>query len=147
METVHGQRVLALSDARFGRLIEVCDGRGFVESVERSPDVLPGLLGVADGLLVLKGMGAISGDPELLIRLSIPFGKEVEDYALTSNRMSLLHPASTRIIRISNRPPMSFEPPGPPDPPRTAEGGLPIGFPHRRGWHTDQRTRGANLLK
>ncbi len=141
METVYGQRVLPLPDARFGRLIEVADGRGFVESVECSPDVLPGLLCEADGLLVLKGMGAISGDPELLIRLSIPFGKEVEDYALTSNRLNLLHSASTRIIRISNRPPMNFEPPEPPDPPRTAVGGLPISFPHRRGWHTDQSFR------
>ncbi len=141
MERALGHAVRSLPGARFGRLIEVDDGRHFVDSAERAPDVLPGLLGEADGLLVLKGMDAISADPDLLVRLSVPFGKEVEDYAATSNRHNLLHPASSRIIRISNRPPMNFAPPEPPDPPRTADGRLPVRFPHRRGWHTDQSFR------
>ncbi len=114
MEWVHGRKVLPLPGANFGRLIAVDDAESFVNAVERSPDVLSALLCEAGGLLVLKGMGAISGQPELLVRLSHPFGTEVEDYALTSNRHNLLHPASSRIIRISNRPPMNFEPPGPP---------------------------------
>ena len=128
MDWVHGRKVLPLPGANFGRLIDVDDAETFVGAVEQAPDVLPALLCEAGGLLVLKGMGAISGEPELLVRLSHPFGSEVEDYAVTSNRHNLLHPASSQIIRISNRPPMNFEPPQPPDPPRTADGGLPSVF-------------------
>ncbi len=141
MDWVHDRKVLPLPGANFGRLIDVDDAETFVDAVEGSPEVLPALLCEAGGILVLKGMGAVSGQPELLVRLSHPFGTEVEDYAVTSNRHNLLHPASSQIIRISNRPPMNFEPPEPPDPPRTAEGGLPVRFPHRRGWHTDQSFR------
>ena len=74
MDWVHDRKVLPLPGATFGRLIDVDDAETFVGAVERAPDVLPALLCEAGGLLVLKGMGAISGQPELLVRLSHPFG-------------------------------------------------------------------------
>jgi taurine dioxygenase len=141
MSRANGHEIQPLTGARFGGVITIEDGAAFVGAVEAAPDELPGALDDADGLLLLKGMGAISDDPELLIRLSRPFGAEVEDYAQTSNRTNLLHPHSSHIIRISNLPPMNFPSPDPPDPPRLPDGGLPVQFPQRRGWHTDQSFR------
>ncbi len=121
--------------------IKVDNAALYVAEAEREPRTLPDALNKADGILVLKGMCAVSDEPGLLVRLSSVFGCEVEDYALTSNRHNLLHWASSQIIRISNLPPMNFAPPARPDPPLTPDGRLPIQFPHRRGWHTDQSFR------
>jgi taurine dioxygenase len=141
MKEVNGHDVQTLPDARFGGVVTVEDGAAFVAAVESAPDELPQALYDADGFLLLKGMGAVSDDPELLIRLSRPFGAEVEDYAKTSNRTHMYHPASSHIIRISNLPPVNFPTPDLPDPPRLPDGGLPVQFPQRRGWHTDQSFR------
>ncbi len=141
MKNVHGCDIQPLPGARFGGVVDVSDGVAFVAAVEADPGQLSQALYDADGFLLLKGLSAISDDPELLIRLSRPFGDEVEDYATASNRQNLLHPASSHIIRISNMPPMNFAPPEQPDPPRTEDGALPVQFPHRRGWHTDQSFR------
>jgi len=141
MDRLHGCPVSRLEGARFGRVIEVADSRAFTDAVESQPEVLPKLLHDADGLLLLTGMATISDDPELLIRLSRPFGTEVEDYARTTNRLNMLHPASSQIIRITNLPPVKFPPPDRPDPPTLPDGSLPVQFPQRRGWHTDQSFR------
>jgi len=141
MKQVHGHAVQPLPGARFGGILEIGDGPAFVDAVEGDPAQLPQALHDADGFLLLKGLSAISGDPELLIRLSRPFGTEVEDYAQASNRAHMFHPYSSHIIRISNLPPVNFPTPELPDPPRTADGGLPVQFPQRRGWHTDQSFR------
>ncbi len=130
-----------LPGATFGGLIEVADGRAFVEAAEARPRALPEALNGRGGLLLVKGLAAVSDDPGLLVRLSRPFGAEVEDYARTTNRLNLLHPDDSRIVRISNLPPVNFAPPEPPDPPTRPDGGPPIRFPHRRGWHTDQSFR------
>jgi taurine dioxygenase len=45
------------------------------------------------------------------------------------------------ILVVSNIPPTSRKPPPLPDPPLTADGKLPVQYPHRRGWHTDQSYR------
>ena len=141
MDAFFGCSVTRLEGSRFGRVIDVTEGRAFTEAVEATPGKLPDLLYEADGFLLLKGMGAISEDPELLIRLSRPFGREVEDYAKTTNRLSMLHPASSHIIRITNLPPVKFPVPDRPDPPTLPDGSLPVQFPQRRGWHTDQSFR------
>ena len=132
---------LSLPGAAFGRLIMVDDTETFVAAVEAEPEALPAALCEAHGLLVLKGLGAISGDPGLLLRLSRPFGKEVENYRETTNLTHLVHPEVPQIYVISNLPPMRRAPPAPPSPPRLADGGLPVRFPHRWGWHTDQSFR------
>ncbi len=131
----------ALTDGGFGRRIAVEDGPDFVAAMEAAPDTLPAALGEGHGLLVLTGLNAISDDPDLLLRLSRPFGREVENYRLTTPRLNLVHPEIPQIFVISNLPPMNFAPPERPDPPTTADGGLPVQFPHRRGWHTDQSFR------
>ena len=133
--------ILPLPGAAFGRLIPVDDTETFVVAVEAEPEALPAALCEAHGLLVLKGLGAISDDPGLLLRLSRPFGKEVENYRETTNMTHLVHPEVPQIYVISNLPPMSRVPPAPPSPPHLADGGLPVRFPHRRGWHTDQSFR------
>lgn len=128
-----------LPGASFGAL--VADGAAFTAAASAAPQALPAALNDHGGLLVVKGMGAISRAADLLVRLSRPFGPEVEDYAATGIRPQLLHPESSHIIRISNLPPMNFPVPARPQPPLLADGSLPTAFPHRRGWHTDQSYR------
>ena len=53
----------------------------------------------------------------------------------------MVHPTVPEIFLVSNTPPASRAPPRRPDPPFTADGRLPVQFPHRRGWHTDQSYR------
>lgn len=131
--------VRPLPGASFGGLVEAADA--FAAAAEERPESLPAALNGHGGLLVVKGMEAISRDVRLLLRLSRPFGPEVEDYAATGIRPQLLHPDTSQVIRISNLPPMNFPVPARPQPPRLADGGLPTAFPHRRGWHTDQSYR------
>src|SRR5262245_710039 len=42
---------------------------------------------------------------------------------------------------FSNMAPVNRMPPRRPDPPLTADGRLPVQYPHRKGWHTDQSYR------
>lgn len=130
-----------LPGATFGGIVHVTDAAAFVSAAERQPDRLPATLDAGHGLLVLTGMNAISDDPDLLVRLSRPFGKEVENYRETTSLQNMVHPAVPQIFIVSNLPPVSFAPPARPDPPFLPDGGLPVRFPHRRGWHTDQSFR------
>ena len=52
-----------------------------------------------------------------------------------------VHPEIPEILMVSNIPPADRKPPPQPDPPRKTDGSIPIQFPHRRGWHTDQSYR------
>ncbi len=110
-------------------------------AAERKPDVLPALLDASDGFLLVRGMNGISSDPDLLVRLSALFGPVVEDYTETTMAKELIHPAHPEIFVVSNGPPANRRPPPRPEPPLTEDGGLPVTFPHRKGWHTDQSYR------
>jgi taurine dioxygenase len=79
--------------------------------------------------------------PELLLRLSRLFGPEVENYRETGMAPNMVHPEVPEIFVVSNIPPVLRAPPALPEPPLTAEGRLPVQYPHRRGWHTDQSYR------
>ncbi len=133
-----------LSGANFGgRLSLVGDGdaHAFVMAAERDPAALPRALADSGGLLVLHGMDAMADAPELLVRLSRIFGPEVENYRQTLTPLNMVHETVPEIFIVSNTPPASRQPPRRPDPPLTADGKLPVQFPHRRGWHTDQSYR------
>ena len=112
-----------------------------IAAIEAEPDALRDVFYQANGLLLLKGLHAINEDPALLVRLSRVFGPEVEDYRQTLTARNNVHPAVPEIFVVSNVPPASVKTPAQPEPPLTAEGALPIQFPHRRGWHTDQSFR------
>ena len=86
-------------------------------------------------------MSGISEQPQLLVRISRLFGAEVENYRETLTPDHMIHASVPEILLLSNRPPCSREPPPQPTPPSTATGALPVQFPHRRGWHTDQSFR------
>ena len=133
-----------LPSATFGALARfegVTDAHALVDAAEAEPEALPEALLQASGLLVLTGLGGIGRAPELLPRLSRLFGPEVEDYRRTLTDRNNIHPQVPEIYVVSNMPPSTLPPPPRPDPPLTAEGGLPVQFPHRRGWHTDQSFR------
>jgi taurine dioxygenase len=117
------------------------DAHAIIEAAEKSPDFLPKTLGECEGLMVLKGMNAISGDPQLLVRISELFGPEVEDYRRTLTREEAIHTGTPEIMLVQSAPPTNRKPPPLPDPPLTAEGLIPVQYPHRRGWHTDQSYR------
>lgn len=126
----------------FGAALRFAGGaEAAVRAAEQEPGALPGLLAEARGLLLLPGMGAMAEEPALLLRLSRIFGPEVENYRETGMPLNLVHPTVPEIFVVSNTPPASKAPPRLPDPPLTADGRLPVQFPHRRGWHTDQSYR------
>ena len=112
-----------------------------VEGLESAPDALPDALNRSAGLLVAKGLRRITEEPELLLRLSRLFGPEVENYRENPTPKRLIHDSVDEIIVISNLPPMNFDVPEPPDPRLTEDGRLPVQYPHRIGWHTDQSFR------
>lgn len=93
------------------------------------------------GLLVLRGMEEFKSNPQLLVRLSSLFGSEVENYHRTMTNPQFFHESVEEILVLSNMPPCSYEPPPQPNPPLTAKGTLPVSYPHRKGWHTDQSYR------
>ena len=133
-----------LPDASFGgvaRFTGASDTRAAVAAAEAEPDALPRALYASDGLLLVPAMQGITEQPELLVRLSRLFGPEVENYHETLTEKTKLHESVPEILVISNMAPANQMPPPHPDPPRTADGSLPVQFPHRRGWHTDQSFR------
>ncbi|HEY7580657.1 MAG TPA: TauD/TfdA family dioxygenase [Acetobacteraceae bacterium] len=133
-----------LPGASFGGTLRYRDGataHDLVAAAEASPDALPLALADCSGLLLLPGMQAMTEAPDLLVRLSRLFGSEVEDYRHTLTPLNMVHPAVPEIFVVANRPPVSRPPPRRPDPPFNPDGSLPVQFPHRRGWHTDQSYR------
>ncbi|MBV8393156.1 MAG: TauD/TfdA family dioxygenase, partial [Alphaproteobacteria bacterium] len=102
---------------------------------------LPEVLAKAEGLLLIPGLGEITQKPELLVELSRLFGPEVEDYRYTLTHLSSVHVKVPEIFIVSNVPPVNRPPPARPVPPLTADGKLPVQYPHRKGWHTDQSYR------
>ncbi len=136
--------VSPLPGANFGgRLSLPADpgAQAFIQEAERAPEALPRALADSGGLLLIPGMQAMADTPALLARLSHRFGPEVEDYRQTLTAANMVHTTAPEIFIVSNAPPASRPPPKRPDPPLTAEGKLPVQFPHRRGWHTDQSYR------
>ena len=138
--SANGFTVEPLPGATFGGLVRFADGdaAAAVAAAEADPDYLPRTLYDALGFLLLPGMQGLSDDPSLLVRLSQLFGPEVEDYRQTLTSKAAVHESVPQIFMVSNLPPTKRQPPPKPNPPRTADGGLPVQFPHRRGWHTDQ---------
>jgi taurine dioxygenase len=133
-----------LSGANFGGLLMLPGASGaqaFIQEAERAPDALVRALADSGGLLLLQGMQAMADEPALLARLSRRFGPEVENYRETLTPLHMVHESVPEIFIVSNTPPANRPPPKRPDPPLTADGKLPVQFPHRRGWHTDQSYR------
>jgi len=133
-----------LPGANFGGRLQLPGAVGalaVVEEAERAPEAVAKALGDAGGLLLLQGMGEMAERPELLLRLSRVFGTEVEDYRETLTPRNMVHATVPEIFVVSNTPPASKAPPALPSPPLTEDGRLPVQFPHRRGWHTDQSYR------
>ena len=139
-----GIAIEPLPGATFGGLVRFVgagDARAAVAAAEADPHALARALDASAGLLLVPGMQAISEAPELLVRLSRLFGPEVENYHETLTAKERVHANVPEILVVSNLPPTNLEPPPRPDPPLAQDGGLPVQFPHRRGWHTDQSYR------
>ncbi len=133
-----------LANSSFGSLVEFQDtetAQQAVAAAETEPHALPEALYASHGLLLMKGMQAINDEPSLLARLSRLFGSEVENYHKTLTTTNYVHVDVPEIFIVSNIPPADRPPPARPEPPLTADGGLPVQFPHRRSWHTDQSYR------
>ena len=130
--------------ASFGAILNVGgnpDCEAAVAFLESNAAQVQDLLLEADGLLVMPGWTQIPANPQWLVRLSRVFGPEVENYHDTLTPPNMIHTDVEEILVLSEAPPCSKQPPPQPDPPRTESGDLPITFPHRRGWHTDQSFR------
>src|SRR5262245_35440791 len=105
------------------------------------PDSLPQALDAAGGLLLIPGIPEIADSPDLLVELSRRFGTEVEDYRHTLTSSTSVHATVPEIMLVSNMAPVNRPPPRRPEPPLTADGTLPVQYPQRKGWHTDQSYR------
>ena len=125
-----------LSGASFGATVRLT--RPLSQGV---PEGLPAVLADANGLMLIPGLQEIAGKPELLVDLSRAFGPEVEDYRYTLTQRNSVHTTVPEIFLVSNIAPVNRKPPRRPDPPVTADGRLPVQYPHRKGWHTDQSYR------
>lgn len=112
-----------------------------VSAAEQNQDALLDAFYEANGLLLLRSLEGIAQDPTLLLRMSQLFGPEVEDYRQTIRARHSIHPNVPEILLIAGKSAGAVKPPPRPDPPLTEDGQLPIQFPHRRGWHTDQSFR------
>jgi taurine dioxygenase len=133
-----------LNDANFGAVLTLKSGHGahaLAKAMEVEPEALPRALAEAGGVLLVQGLHEINDDPELLVRLSRFFGPEVEDYRRTLTDPKSVHTAVPEILLVSNLPPVSKAPPRRPEPALTGDGRLPVQYPHRKGWHTDQSYR------
>ena len=125
-----------LPDAAFGATVRLSKPLR-----DELPEGLPQALADAGGLLLIPGQGEITAAPELLVKLSYLFGPEVEDYRTLLTRTSMAHGTVPEIFMVTNMVPGSRPPPRRPEPPLTADGKLPVQYPHRKGWHTDQSYR------
>jgi taurine dioxygenase len=133
-----------LPGAAFGAIARPRAGGGtaaLIEAIEAEPTSLPEGLARHGGLLLVRGLPEIAGDPELLVKLSRFFGPEVEDYRHTLTDLTSVHAAVPEILVVSNAPPVNRLPPKRPEPPLTPDGKLPLQYPQRIGWHTDQSYR------
>jgi taurine dioxygenase len=135
-------REAPLPGASFGATVRLGEtAQEIVAAAERDPEALPAALAEAKGLLLIPGMNGIADDSALLIRLSRVFGPEVEDYRHTLTDLKSVHASVPEILLVSNMPPVSKAPPKRPEPSLAADGLIPVQYPHRRGWHTDQSYR------
>jgi len=140
-----GQFVLEPIEGRtFGARISFDPERPLKEIVDalgaQPAELLDAFYG-AGGLVVLTAMHDITAHPRLLLSISQLFGDEVENYHQTLTPAHMIHPEVEEILILSNLPPCDRQPPPKPQPERTVDGSLPLQFPHRRGWHTDQSFR------
>ena len=142
MHVTSSYQIRTLPGATFGvELIPNVRAQALVTQLEHDPKPALDAFYEAHGLMVFRDLNDINDDPSLLVRLSRLFGSEVENYHKTLTPERLIHSQVPEVIVISNLPPMSFPVPDPPDPPTMPDGKLPMQFPHRKGWHTDQSFR------
>lgn len=133
-----------LAGAGFGRHVRVKDAKTdaeVIEALEGEADTLLTAFYDGHGFMLLTGLHSMARDPSQLVRLSRLFGPEVEDYTKTGMILDRVHKEVPEILVISNAAPMNQKPPARPQPALTDDGALPVQFPHRRGWHTDQSYR------
>ncbi|GAB5467086.1 MAG: hypothetical protein Kilf2KO_01160 [Rhodospirillales bacterium] len=144
MMAKNGIELSPLHRAPFGarcRFMDARDAEAQVLAAEDNREAFLEAFYASDGFFLLEGMEGIREDPALLLRLSRLFGPEVEDYRQTLRARHRIHPEVPEILQIAGTSVGAVKPPAPPDPPLTADGKLPVQFPHRRGWHTDQSFR------
>ena len=142
MHVTSSYQIRTLPGATFGvELIPNVRAQALVTQLEHDPKPVLDAFYEAHGLMVFRDLNDINDDCSLLVRLSRLFGSEVENYHKTLTPERLIHSQVPEVIVISNLPPMSFPVPDLPDPPTMPDGKLPMQFPHRKGWHTDQSFR------
>ncbi|NNF79532.1 MAG: TauD/TfdA family dioxygenase, partial [Rhizobiales bacterium] len=98
-------------------------------------------LNKAGGLMVVRGLAGLRDAPRELVRISEIFGQEVENYHDTLTAARFFHDEVPEVLVLSNMAPCNHPPPPRPEPALNPDGGLPVQFPQRGNWHTDQSYR------
>jgi len=110
-----------------------------LDTFARHADTILARFYAARGLMLVKGLQAIAGQPVALVELSRWFGPEVEDYHQTLTSPRFFHDSVNEILILSNAAPCNHPPP---PKPAAADGErLPTRFPEQVNWHTDQSYR------
>lgn len=130
-----------LTESAFATLAVSAHRNDPLDALLNAIDDVRQAMSTANGLLVVRGLDAIAQNPSVLVRLSHGFGNEVEDYRETITEPGRVHPQVPQILVVSNRAPSLKLPPARPQPARNVDGSLPVQFPQRRGWHSDQSYR------
>jgi taurine dioxygenase len=141
----HGEfELYPLAGASFGgqlRFVNATSPTSIISAMESEPEILRQVLNAAAGLLLLKGLNEVSAEPSLMLRLSQLLGPSLDDYHENGTPDCMVHQGVPEIFVVSNAPSINRWPPPRPNPPLCPDGTLPVTFPHRRGWHTDQSFR------
>jgi len=136
-----GYRFSRFANQGFGGVLEFESGDldAVLGGFARHADSILARFYDARGLMVVKGMQAITTRPRALVELSRYFGTEVEDYHQTLTSPRFFHDSVNEILILSNAEPCNHPPPPKPAPADGAR--LPTRFPAQVNWHTDQSYR------
>ncbi len=132
-----------LGNAAFGVLADFGNSspENAIDRFLSAGDEMRHRLNEAGGLMVVKGIGALTHTPEKLVRISKLFGPEVENYRDTLTSARFFHDEVPEIIVLSNLPPCNHPPPSKPQSESSEGGAIPVQFPNQTNWHTDQSYR------
>ena len=131
---------LPFAPPNFGGLVRVeGDVEAWVSRAEQEGGATRAI-NACGGLLLIRGLDAVADEPELLLRLSLLFGDDVEDYRHSEWNAEwpepVIHEDVPQVLLMTDLPPSLVQPGTPPDPPLLPDGSFPVQYPHRGGWHT-----------
>ncbi len=139
-----GLSPLGAGDGEFGGVLHVdVDVEDFLERARGASSELVEAVAASRGLLLIRGLHEVSDKPAQLVRLGELFGVVVDGAKLAAGgdhnaTAKGLHDATPAILDVTNITGFRGSPPRP-DPPFEDDGLIPVTWPRRSGWHSDNQ--------